>query len=45
VLEAHTAGQAWIVCDDAASAQLLEIRVGQGEERTELLRRKSEDAE
>jgi hypothetical protein len=44
VLEAHPAGQARILCDDAASPKPLEIRVGQGEERTELLRRKPEYA-
>jgi hypothetical protein len=44
VLHAHAAWHAWIVGDDAASPELTEPGVVHGEERTELSRRKSEDA-
>lgn len=44
VLQAHAAWHAWIVSDDAASPQVMEPGVGHGEERTELTRRKPENA-
>ena len=44
VLHAHAAWQAWVVSDDAASPELMEPGVVHGEERTELIRRKPENA-
>jgi len=44
VLHAHAARHAWIVSDDAASPELMELGVVHGEERTKLIRRKPEDA-
>jgi len=44
VRHAHAAWHAVIVSDDAPSSQLLKPGVGHGEERTELIRRKPENA-
>ena len=44
VLHAHAAWHAWIVGDDAASPELTEPGVVHGEKRTELTRRKPENA-
>jgi len=44
VLHAHSAWHGWIVSDDATSPQPMELSVGHGEERTELIRRKPKNA-
>jgi hypothetical protein len=44
VLHAYPAWHGWIVGDDATSPQLMELGVGHGEERTELIRRKPKNA-
>ena len=44
VLHAHAAWHARIVSDDAASPQLMELGVGHGEERSELIGRKPKNA-
>jgi len=44
VLHAHAAWREWIVSDDAASPHLMELGVGHGEQRAELIRRKPKNA-
>lgn len=44
VRHAHAAWHEWIVGNDAASPHLMELGVGHGEQRAELIRRKSKNA-
>jgi hypothetical protein len=44
VRQADPAWQAWVVCEDAAGPDLMELGVGHDEERAELIRQKPENA-